>query len=131
MGARSLSAVDVTLAMCAYPIWRLGKCNANRKPDRAATEMRGGGTEMCELFGFAVSFELYWPYFVYCCGLLAILGRTIWSMQDGRSTVAALRASVIQLLQQALWRMFLKMLSFWLIGGSLFFAFGVWLCKVV
>ena len=85
---------------------------------------------MCNFFTFAVSFELYWPYFAYCCGLLAILSRTIWSMSDGQSVMTTLGTSIVQLLRQALWRMLLKVVSVWLIGGSLFFASGAWLCRV-
>ena len=89
-----------------------------------------GNEEVCNFLTFAVSFELYWPYFAYCCGLLVILGRTMWSMTAGQSSTTTLGSSIVQLLRQTIWRMFLKVVSVWLIGGSLFFAFGAWLCKV-
>jgi hypothetical protein len=100
-------------------------------PIKRITNLVARSTDMCGFFGFAIAFELYWPYFAYCCGLLTVLGRTIWYMNDGRPVMETLNAAMVQLLRQALWRMLLKVVSIWLLGGSLLFAFGAWLCKVI
>jgi len=86
---------------------------------------------MCQALNFAIDFELYWPYFIYCCCLLGVFARTLWFMGRSKDSLEALVENVAQLLRRSILRMVVKALSVWLIGGSIVFAFGAWLCKML
>lgn len=84
---------------------------------------------ICTTIQLAAAFELYWPYFAYCCALTLLFVKVLWRTPSGIGALDQFIMETRALLARALWRMAFKAIWVWLVGGSILLSVGAWLCS--